>query len=387
MKFAVLVSIIYLSAYVYAYSCPSGGQWECNPVSEDYNFVDCVAGVCQCRADQGYKGSAQENDMCYCPYDVYWVGGSNICVNLSRAVLDAKVRECNAAQAQLEATMYSQITNLYSSSIFGLGSQYIVFGAAPAPQVFSPTAKVRLMPFLKELEGNDRTVKQIYSLTAFPTSFNIDYHNGTWLNTTGYVTSTKLEHLAFNGTIAEWRNTFVFTQINGTASSYTIVPGDLAYDTQHVTARFNCTTGKIEFWVSHAEYFGQARNYAGKFPIDAQTVRNQTCNAHQTYCDPNPSTRQFASIEDCYAFVDQLTIGDGWQLDHKNLDCLRVEFPGVQINAAEYCPRIGPNGVCQNHFYMDYFDPLEHLGLVNGIDTQDCAQQWRECQALTLQAA
>jgi hypothetical protein len=57
-------------------------QWECSPVSLDYNFVGCVAGKCACR--DGFSGNATAGNKCSClaPKTISWVNNQATCVAL-----------------------------------------------------------------------------------------------------------------------------------------------------------------------------------------------------------------------------------------------------------------------------------------------------------------
>jgi len=60
------------------------GQWECQTVSLDYNFVACINGSCVCRVEQGFTGIAINADPCRCPVPkaIIWIPEGVVCVNL-----------------------------------------------------------------------------------------------------------------------------------------------------------------------------------------------------------------------------------------------------------------------------------------------------------------
>jgi hypothetical protein len=55
-------------------------QWQCLPVSEDYNFVRCVAGNCKCK--DGFLGNATSGNKCRCsaPNTVTWQNNQALCI-------------------------------------------------------------------------------------------------------------------------------------------------------------------------------------------------------------------------------------------------------------------------------------------------------------------
>jgi len=61
------------------------GQWQCQSVTKDYNFVKCLYGKCACRTDRGFSGSATVADPCACKGgNVYWRDNNAYCLNASQ---------------------------------------------------------------------------------------------------------------------------------------------------------------------------------------------------------------------------------------------------------------------------------------------------------------
>lgn len=74
-------TIILLLAVVFAVyaqqTCTA--QWQCASYSSDYNYVQCVDGVCKCRTELGFVGNATSSFPCSCPNVVYWGQGNPYC--------------------------------------------------------------------------------------------------------------------------------------------------------------------------------------------------------------------------------------------------------------------------------------------------------------------
>lgn len=59
---------------VFTYNCTQ--QYQCESVSANYNYVQCVSGVCQCIGN-GFSGNATTSNPCQCSYgnnNVFWGG-------------------------------------------------------------------------------------------------------------------------------------------------------------------------------------------------------------------------------------------------------------------------------------------------------------------------
>lgn len=63
---------IFLFSFSFALDCTE--QWQCGSVTQDFNFVQCLNSVCQCKSSLGFDGSATVDDPCRCnsPKKVYW---------------------------------------------------------------------------------------------------------------------------------------------------------------------------------------------------------------------------------------------------------------------------------------------------------------------------
>ena len=58
-------------------------QWQCNStVTTDFNYVDCVSGMCQCKTTSGFSGDATVSNKCRCvaPNKVEWANGAPYCI-------------------------------------------------------------------------------------------------------------------------------------------------------------------------------------------------------------------------------------------------------------------------------------------------------------------
>jgi len=75
-------------------SIPCNERWQCVGVSKDYNYIDCLNGVCTCA--RTFNGTATENDKCRCDRaGVYWNNGSPFCLSSGQCLFDYYGPNCN----------------------------------------------------------------------------------------------------------------------------------------------------------------------------------------------------------------------------------------------------------------------------------------------------
>lgn len=61
-------------------------NFDCNPVSQQPGYAECVGGSCRCKVEFGFIGSATIGDKCMCMYPkiVYLSGGAPVCRYINR---------------------------------------------------------------------------------------------------------------------------------------------------------------------------------------------------------------------------------------------------------------------------------------------------------------
>lgn len=85
-------------------------QWQCNIVSADYNYVNCVSGVCAC-STLGFVGNATLVNKCRCvsPNKVYWENTLSYCLNFNNAVKFEKENLQEDRQLSVIYTVYNSL--------------------------------------------------------------------------------------------------------------------------------------------------------------------------------------------------------------------------------------------------------------------------------------
>jgi hypothetical protein len=118
--FSLLLLVILAVSAAQALSCTQ--HYQCNSVTTDYNYVDCLDGQCQCLSDlNGFSGLATTASKCSCPsgWEVYWKNGQPYCFNLQNAI-------ALQHKADREALIKSKVRTLYTGLIHP-SPQYIIF--------------------------------------------------------------------------------------------------------------------------------------------------------------------------------------------------------------------------------------------------------------------
>ena len=132
----LLVLLSALISSTAALSCAA--QWQCSPVTTDYNYVSCTSGSCMCLTSHGFSGNATTQNPCACPPpgSVYWVGSQPYCID---------VVGTTAALARTEI-LKSQVRVVYDSLIYPT-PYFVLNGSVSLDGVFGPSAKGRVDPF------------------------------------------------------------------------------------------------------------------------------------------------------------------------------------------------------------------------------------------------
>lgn len=134
-------------------------QWQCNTVSADYNYVNCVSGQCTC-STLGFVGNATVINKCRCvlPNKVYWENGLSYCLNFNNAV---KIEKENLK----EDIQIAKINMLYDSLIwptpYSIITALITGTYHPIFDLFVSAAKGRVNP-LGTFTGNDGVIEYFF---------------------------------------------------------------------------------------------------------------------------------------------------------------------------------------------------------------------------------
>jgi hypothetical protein len=80
-------------------------NFDCNAVSQQPGYAECVAGICRCKLEFGFTGSATIGDKCRCNYPkiVYLSSGTPVCRFINRRNLAG----CSSGSSRFAASSSS----------------------------------------------------------------------------------------------------------------------------------------------------------------------------------------------------------------------------------------------------------------------------------------
>lgn len=325
MKIVILLVITLATS---ALSCTS--QWQCQGVSSDYNYVRCEGGVCKCRSDLGFIGSATASDLCRCDARVYWENGSPYCVSLQTAVGE-KVEE--ARGARLQAKVQKVYTNLFPPV-----PQGILAGAISVADLFDPNTQGRVDP-LGVYVGFRALTEYFYGFAANPTNY-VSAVNFVSLFSTGYEVFVRVD--------------LTFTYYPNPALPFIPPPFNL---TQSGRFRFN-SAELIESADLIIHNLGKASESQG---TTAEITIQSTCAILTSTPGTCPQSMDpegyYTDFADCYTFLHSIPAGTPDRGAANSAWCRFYHALLTLYDAELHCPHAGKTGghKCIDTPYSDYY--------------------------------
>jgi hypothetical protein len=108
--FLLIAFITIQAAYANTY-CTA--QWECQHLSENYNYVKCENNQCICKDENGFTGDATPTSRCHCPYPkhIEWSGNIPYCLDFDESV------QC-INQEEREEIMKNKVLTIYNTLVW-----------------------------------------------------------------------------------------------------------------------------------------------------------------------------------------------------------------------------------------------------------------------------
>lgn len=151
-----MLAFLFFISLVTSQSCLR--QDQCQQVSTNYNYVQCLNQKCLCRKDLGFVGNATTTSKCYCPVNriVYWDKNVPYCINYMDAVNFQLKKE-------KESLIVSKIQELYSAILWPSAARLaydITLGIVDGSyfQLFDTNVVGRIDP-LGDLKGFEGTAE------------------------------------------------------------------------------------------------------------------------------------------------------------------------------------------------------------------------------------
>lgn len=335
MKYILLLlALIVLSAAVNTYALQCSEDWQCQSVTENYNYVQCLDGLCECKWNNGFIGLATSDSKCHCPEprDVHWNSGSPYCLSFQEAVDDQldKMRE---------QVLADKIVEIYQSTIWPTPT-LIIAGLIQGDNslmenIFSPTASGRVDPV-----GSYNDFEGI-----------VEYFYGTIWTPSAQVHSIDIRKLAVQGNKASVRvNLFLnyYDQFGVLTGSGNIT------QTGIYTFNDNDLVEKTELIIHN---LGKASNPTT--PPGLQTI-GTACYLimQQAGCGQNEDPDGYYSdFNDCIAYMSGIEHGDWDRVPSNTVLCRYYHALLAIARPTVHCSHSGKTGggKCIDTPYSDYY--------------------------------
>lgn len=111
--------IVIMLTFPIIMAVPCTEQWECLSVSDNFNYVSCIDGDCECLSENGFLGNASSSNKCSCDEQLHWNSTTSTpyCFSLDKC-----------GRLKHEISQLSGSANLHSLDIEVAGSYYVSGG-------------------------------------------------------------------------------------------------------------------------------------------------------------------------------------------------------------------------------------------------------------------
>jgi len=348
-KLSVVCILLGFTSLVYGLACTA--QYQCSGVSNDYNYVNCVNGQCQCLTANGFNGTATTSDPCRCDYNLAWGGSPSqpycIVCNPPRSIqyyqgmpYCVNPPECqNLEQASdRNAILTSKVEQVYLRLIYPQPI-LIITGQQSVSDLFAPTAKGRVSP--------------VGSFDDF-TSIE-EYFYG--LGAASRITQITFKKLAVTG---NYVSIWVVLYFNGTATgqpSYNLTQtGFYTFDSNNLIESVDLDILNLG-WALDGDTL---TNNASR-----QAIINNVCATlvgapgHPGTCPPaDDPTGFYSSIGDCQTFMNSIPFGTWAHANANSVICRELHTILTAFRPTVHCPHTGKTGgmKCVDTLYSSFYD-------------------------------
>jgi hypothetical protein len=330
----VLLASCILSSH--ALSCSE--QYQCLSVSDDYNYVQCVSGECQCRTSNGFVGSATPEDKCRCPFGVYW--GSNgpqckqcdpprnvVWLEGNPFCVDGEECEGLTEDEQIQEIRKQKVREIYENLVYPKPLA-ILADHTIALEQFSESVTGRVTP-LGQFTDFEGVLEYFYVLAATPTA---------------YVLSVNIRTLISTGNRVGVRADIFFNKTDGSNRQYNLTQtGFYEFDENHRVRQFDVSILNLGAAVDTPE---AQRPFAIQTVCNTVMVSPGVCVGYGEYTDYN----------DCVDFLNAIPFGSRNRANSNTTACRIIHTILAAVRPEVHCPHVGKGGggKCQD-FPYEYF--------------------------------
>jgi hypothetical protein len=337
MHLSTLAVVLTFVLYSHALSCSE--QYQCTSVSEDYNYVQCVSGKCQCRTSSGFVGAATSEDKCRCPFGVYWGSNGPQCKQCDppRSIvwLDGNPYCVDGAECE-ELTADEVIQQIRKQKVREIYENLIY----PKPLAILADHSIALEQFSDSVTGRVTPVGQFSDFEGV-----LEYFYALALTPTAFVPSVNIRTLISTGDRVGVRVDITFNRTDGSGFQYNLTQtGFYEFDSNNRVKEFDVAILNLGAAVDTPE---EARPFAIQ----------QMCNTVMVSPGFCANLGEFADYTDCVNFMNALPFGSWNRANSNTTTCRLLHTILTAVRPDVHCPHVGKGGggKCQEFPYEYHY--------------------------------
>lgn len=333
MSLSSLIPILLLALVSFSSALPADcsetprtctADWQCsssspNSITNDYNFIKCVSGVCKCRSELGIVGSALPSDKCRCPSPktVTWQSGKPYCLAFDECAVE------DQAEQKVELQKY-KIRTLYEYLIAPT-PMAILTGQLSLDDIFASNARGRIDP-VGVFEDSHSLIEYYFGLSASPDSYVID---------------VDLVDLFGVGDEVFVRVNILFQYANPAYGQFNLTQsGRYTFNNQSLIQSTDLIIHNLGQVFDPSVQFDQAGTIAKVCGL--LTVTPGVCPL-----DVDPEG--FANFNECYEFMSSIKFGTFYNLRENSVVCRFLHAILSIYNPIYHCPHTNSAGGLPGH--------------------------------------
>lgn len=351
-KFEILI-LLGIVLGVNSLACQNSNQ--CNSVSDDRRYVDCVDGVCVCNSDRGFLGSATVTDKCSCPFKIY-VGSRGFyckqCDAPRRMYYDNGIPYCaDPSECEDKLITKRQRMENHLLSFWNKLTNKIAFDPS---EFFVANLSGRPDPYYINGIHDPKTAFE-YLLYGGKLQYRQVVIQSLTIDTETNMVSNIVDIEVFVGYLNE---TFQVFPPNGPFIPGTPGGNGLANSTMHFTWSFDSNGDKIVSYEAVSRSTGGGFDPSGPNKLSIQAaVRQQICATHGFKC--TGPLAQFSSFNDCYGFLSAIDHGSFYYAWKNSTICRSVHANLALTDPETHCAHLARDSTkCRDTPYKDYYNQM-----------------------------
>jgi len=344
-----LVCILFGFSVVYGLACTA--QYQCSSVSNDYNYVQCVSGQCQCLSSNGFNGTATTSDPCRCDYTVAWGGSPSqpYCIQCTSprfieyyngmpyCVYPPECQELEQ-ESDRDTILANQVTQVYQRLIY------------PTPLLIMSGLESVFDLFANNTRGRVSPVGSFEDFTSIQ-----EYFYG--LGASSRITQVTIQKMTVTGNLVDiW--VIIFFNNTGTGSpSYNLTQtGFYTFNDENLITSVDLDILNLG-WALDGDTL---TNNASR-----QAIINRVCDTivgvpgqPGTCTSGDDPSGHYTSLDDCLTFMNSIPFGTWAHANSNSVICRELHTILTVFRPTVHCPHAGKTGgmKCVDTAYSTFYD-------------------------------